>query len=68
MSQPEHIIDLSQLCIHTQTNKPWSLGQCVKHYSEAGIRGISVWRHVLEGTSFTEARTLLDDHDMEVVS
>jgi len=40
--------DTSRLAIHTQTNKPWTLEECLAGYSAAGVRGISVWRHVLE--------------------
>ncbi|MFO7932549.1 MAG: sugar phosphate isomerase/epimerase family protein [Bacteroidales bacterium] len=60
--------DLSRLCIHTMTNRPWSLKECVEQYHRAGIRGISVWRNVLEEMEPGEARKVLDDHDMEVVS
>ena len=41
--------DFSKLCIHTQTTKPWSLEECIKHYSKSGVSGISIWRHLLEG-------------------
>ena len=43
--------DLSRLAIHTMTNKPWSLRQCVEHYAAKGIRGISVWRNVIDPTA-----------------
>ncbi len=68
MYQQGEIEDLSTLCIHSQTNKPWNLEQCVKQYHHAGIKGISVWRHLLDDLTWDEARTILDDHDMEVVS
>jgi sugar phosphate isomerase/epimerase len=60
--------DLSRLCIHTMTNRPWSLEECAVNYHRAGIRGISVWRNLLEHIDLHEARLVLDDHDMEVVS
>jgi len=60
--------DFSRLCIHTMTNKPWSLRQCVENYSNAGIKGISIWRNVLEGRDLKEAKKLLDDSPLEVVS
>jgi len=65
---PESISDLSKLCVHTQTNKPWNLEECVRNYADAGIHAISIWRHLLDGISFPDARRLLDEHDMEVVS
>jgi len=60
--------DLSRLCIHTMTNKPWDLRQCIEKYSAAGVRGISIWRNVLEGLNLKEAKNILDDSPLEVVS
>lgn len=68
MAPPEKMNDLSRLCIHTQTNKPWDLARCVEHYHRAGVQGISVWRHLLDDLSPQEARRILEDHDMKVVS
>lgn len=45
----EKLKNLDRLCIHTITNKPWSIEQIIENYYEAGIKGISVWRNVLEG-------------------
>lgn len=58
--------DLSRLAIHTQTNKPWSLGQCIDAYSRAGVRGISVWRHTLEPMGAPQAAKMLRDAGMHV--
>ena len=60
--------DLSKLCVHTQTTRPWSIETCVKNYSKAGIQGITIWRNVLENKNLTDIKALLDDHGMEVVS
>lgn len=62
------IKDLSRLCIHTLTTKPWGIEDCVKNYSQAGIHGITVWRNVLENKDPGEVKSLLDDHGMQVVS
>jgi sugar phosphate isomerase/epimerase len=62
------INDLSKLCLHTLTTKPWTIEECVKNYSAAGIHGITVWRNVLENKNLSEVKALLDDHGMEVVS
>ena len=35
------LTNLSRCAIHTQTNKPWTLQQCIDDYSKAGIGGIS---------------------------
>jgi sugar phosphate isomerase/epimerase len=60
------LTDLSRCAIHTQTNKSWSLRQCIDHYSEAGIKGISVWRNVLEKISLADAGKMLRDAGMSV--
>jgi len=60
--------DLSKLCVHTQTTRPWSIETCVKNYSRAGIQAITIWRNVLENKNLKDVKSLLDDHGMEVVS
>jgi sugar phosphate isomerase/epimerase len=60
--------DLSKLCIHTLTTKPWNIQQCIENYSAAGIRGITIWRNVLEGRNLAEVRKRLDDSGLDVVS
>jgi sugar phosphate isomerase/epimerase len=60
--------DLSRLAIHTMTNKPWSLLQCIDGYSRAGIKGISVWRNVLEPIGSREAAKMLRDAGMDVAA
>lgn len=62
------IKDLSKLCIHTYTNKPWGIEECVKNYAAAGIHGITIWRNVLENKNLKEVRSLLNDYDLNVVS
>ena len=62
------ITDFSKLCVHTLTTKPWNLRQCVENYSAAGIHGITIWRNVLENQNLKEAKQLLNDFGMEVIS
>jgi sugar phosphate isomerase/epimerase len=62
------ITDLSKLCVHTLTTKPWTLNECVKNYASAGIHGITIWRNVLENQNLRESKKLLDDYGMTVVS
>ena len=64
----EEIKDFSKLCIHSITNRPWNLEVCVKHYSEAGIKGITVWREVLEGKNIRDMRKMITNSGLEVVS
>ncbi|MEX2672920.1 MAG: sugar phosphate isomerase/epimerase family protein [Phycisphaeraceae bacterium] len=64
------LTDLSRCAIHTFTNKPWSLRQCIDGYTKVGVRGISVWRNVITpddgGVSPDEAATMLRDAGMQV--
>lgn len=60
------LTDLSRCAIHTMTNKPWSLRQCIDAYTKAGIGGISVWRNVLEPLGITEAAKMLRDSNLRV--
>jgi sugar phosphate isomerase/epimerase len=58
--------DLSRCAIHTQTNKPWTLAQCIAGYKSVGVNAISVWRHVLEPMGAREAGRMLKDAGMHV--
>ena len=62
------IDNFSKLCVHTQTTKPWTIEECISHFSAAGIKGISIWRHLLEGKDLKSIKAMLDAHQMEVVS
>jgi len=62
------ITDLSRLCLHTVTTKPWSLEEAVQHYSKAGVKGITIWRDALEGKNISQTAKMLQDHDLEIVS
>ena len=35
------IKDLTKLCIHTITTRPWPLEDAIRHYSAAGVAGVS---------------------------
>jgi sugar phosphate isomerase/epimerase len=58
--------NLSRCAIHTQTNKSWSLRQCIDEYTRAGVPGISVWRNVLESIGAKAAGKMLRDSGMQV--
>ena len=62
------MIDFSKLCIHTQTTKPWSIEECIINFASAGVKGISIWRHLLEGKDLNKIKSLLDSNQMDVVS
>ncbi|MBS1576863.1 MAG: sugar phosphate isomerase/epimerase [Bacteroidetes bacterium] len=60
--------DLSRLCVHTITTKPWSIEEAAANFSASGIKGITVWRDALEGRNIKHIGKMLREHDLEVVS
>ena len=68
MSEVEPLTELSRLCVHTMTTKPWSLEQAADGYAQAGVRGISVWRDTLQGLNAARAGDLLRGRGLAVVS
>jgi sugar phosphate isomerase/epimerase len=65
---PKPHSDLSKLCIHTITTKPWSIEEAAERYAAAGVGGISVWRQYLEGRNVQQTGDMLRRHGLEVVS
>ncbi|MFN5738144.1 MAG: sugar phosphate isomerase/epimerase, partial [Akkermansiaceae bacterium] len=57
-----------QLAIHTFTNQPWSIGECIENYSRSGIGGISIWRETIAGQDLKKVRTQLTDSGLTPVS
>ncbi|MDR1303642.1 MAG: sugar phosphate isomerase/epimerase [Verrucomicrobiales bacterium] len=62
------IADLSKLCLHTITTKPWAIEVAVPKYAAAGVKGITVWRNAIEGRDLAKAQKLIADHGLTVVS
>lgn len=62
------ITDLSRLCVHTITTKPWSIEQAAEAFASAGVTGITVWQDAYQGRSLPQVRTLLKDHGLSIVS
>jgi sugar phosphate isomerase/epimerase len=60
--------DLSRLCIHTITTKPWPIETAAEKFGKAGVGGITVWRDALNGRNITTVSTLLKDNGLAVVS
>jgi len=58
----------SQLAIHTFTNQPWSIRECIENYARAGIGGISVWRETVAGEDLKTVRDHLTDSGLTPVS
>src|SRR5690606_21313988 len=62
------VTDLSRLCIHTITTKPWKIEDAAKHFFAAGVSGITVWRDALEGRDIAKTGQMLRDHGLSIVS
>lgn len=60
--------DLSKLCIHTITTKPWTIEEAAEKYNRAGVGGITVWRDALEGRDIAQTGDMLRKHQLEIVS
>jgi sugar phosphate isomerase/epimerase len=60
--------DLSRLCIHTVTTKPWSLREACEQYAKAGVKHITVWRDAIGDMAPAEAGQMIRDHGLEVTS
>ncbi|QTN31850.1 sugar phosphate isomerase/epimerase [Akkermansiaceae bacterium] len=58
----------SQLAIHTFTNQPWAIGECIENYARAGIGGISIWRETIAGENLKAVRKHLTDSGLTPVS
>jgi sugar phosphate isomerase/epimerase len=62
------LTDLSQLCVHTITTKPWSIETAAREFSAAGIGGITVWRDALHGRDIAATGRMLRERNLAVVS
>ena len=67
MNSNEHP-DLSKLCIHTITTKPWKIEDAAVKFSAAGVKGITVWRDALEGRNIKKTGEFLRENDLTIVS
>lgn len=62
------IPDLSRMCIHTITTKPWSVETAIEKYALAGVTGITLWRDAYEGRDLPALRRRIADAGLSVVS
>ena len=60
--------DLSRLCIHTITTRPWKIEEAAEHYAATGVTGITVWRDALEGRNIQQTGKMLNEMGLSVVS
>jgi len=62
------LTDLSRLCIHTITTKPWSIEEAARNYSANEVKGITVWRDALTGRNIKQTGDMLRQQGLSVVS
>jgi sugar phosphate isomerase/epimerase len=62
------LTDLSRLCIHTITTKPWSIEDAARNYASEGVKGITVWRDTLAGRDIHKTGDILRQQGLSVVS
>ncbi len=59
-----------KIAIHSFTNKPWNLAECLDRYQKAGVPGISVWRNLIDpaegGVGLEEAAKRIHDSGLSV--
>jgi len=65
---PIPLTDLSRLCIHTITTKPWSIEEAARNYSANEVKGITVWRDALAGRDIKQTGDMLRQQGLSVVS
>ncbi len=68
MTAPTAPADLSRLCLHTITTKPWAIETAAAKFASAGVKGITVWRDTLVGRDIPATGRMLRDHGLSVVS
>ncbi len=62
------ITDLSKLCIHTITTKPWVIEKSAEEYGKIGVKGMSVWRDTLQGRNISKTGEMIRANGLTVVS
>jgi sugar phosphate isomerase/epimerase len=62
------LTDLSRLCVHTITTKPWPIETAIRNFADSGVKGITVWRDALGSRNTKETGKLIHESGLEVVS
>ena len=60
--------DLSRLCIHTITTKPWPIEISIEKFASAEVGGISVWREALKGRDIKGTGVRIRDAGLDIVA
>ncbi|MDA7920378.1 sugar phosphate isomerase/epimerase [Verrucomicrobiales bacterium] len=66
--KPRPLTDLSKLCVHTITTKPWSIEEAMDQYAAAGIGGVTVWRQWLDGREIAAVGDQLRERNLEIAT
>ena len=64
----KQLVNFDRLCVHTITTKPWSIEEIIENYPKAGVKGVSVWRDLLENRDAVKVGEQIRGAGMEVVS
>ena len=62
------LTDLSRLCVHTITTKPWKIEEAAANFAAAGVGGITVWRDALAGRNIRKTGDLLRGEGLKIIS
>ena len=62
------ITDLSKLCIHTITTKPWAIEKSAEEFGKMGVKGMSVWRDTLKGRNIAKTGEMVRANGLTIVS
>jgi sugar phosphate isomerase/epimerase len=62
------LTNLDRLCIHTMTNKPWTLRECIEGYTAAGVSAVTVWRQVVDAVGVKQAALMLSESGLRITS
>ncbi len=68
MSPSAPLPDLSRLCIHTITTKPWTIETSAQKFAAAGVKGITVWRDTLANRDIAKTGKMIRDHGLAIAS
>lgn len=68
MANHPHSNDLSRLCLHTVTTKPWPIEKAIDSYAAAGIGGISVWRDAVQDHNLATVGQSIRNSGLTLVS
>lgn len=62
------IRDLSRLCVHTITTKPWSVEEAAEAYSAAGVSGMTLWRDVYADRDPQAVGAMVRGYGLQIVA